>query len=100
MTGDEMKNGEDPEPDICMLHRANGLDEWCSSVECVFWRFIDAQDARISSRIGCGLQYHQLVSGLSARDAEWLLEMKKRLEHASPAGGRTRIFFHRRESKE
>lgn len=100
MTGDEMKNGEDPEPDICMLHKVNGLDEWCASEECVFWRFIDAQDAHISSRIGCGLQYHELVGGLSDREAEWLLAMKKRLQSASPKEGRARILFRRRESKE
>lgn len=95
---DNNKNGGQPEAEICMLHKVNGLDEWCSRHECIFWRFIEAQDVRVISRIGCGLQYHERIEGLSEEGAEWLLVMKKRLGNSSPASGRARILFYRRES--
>lgn len=94
------KNKPAKQPEICMLHQANGLKEWCTREECVFWRFIEAQDASVVSRVGCGLQYHDRIEGLSGESADWLLSMKKRLRSTSPKSGRARILFRRRESEE
>lgn len=93
------KTSEDVTVEICMLHKVNGLDDWCSRSECVFWRLIEAQDTGISNRVGCGLQFHGRIEGLSRKDAGWLMVMKKRLQSTTPTAGKARIIFRRRETK-
>ncbi|RJQ45352.1 MAG: hypothetical protein C4534_04690 [Gaiellales bacterium] len=81
----------------CQLHKANGLEAWCTRDECIYWRLIDAQDEGISNREACGLQHFGILERLEPDMAEWLLQVKKQLESSDPVTEKSRITFRRRE---
>lgn len=83
----------------CRLHKAQGLEAWCSRDKCIYWRLIDSQDLEMSNEHGCGLQFYEMLDRLSREKAEWLLKMKKRLENTTPEAGKSRITFKRREQE-
>jgi hypothetical protein len=83
----------------CRLHEANGLEAWCSREQCIYWRLLEVQDIEISNEYGCGLQFFQMIEGLSPEMAEWMLKMKKRLENTTPEAGKSRITFKIREQE-
>lgn len=83
--------------DKCKLHKANGIEAWCTRANCIYWRLLQSQDVDIGNDVGCGLQHYKIVDDLSPEMAEWLLSMKKRLENTTPDAGKSRITFRRRE---
>ncbi|MBI5870583.1 MAG: hypothetical protein HZB44_06455 [Actinobacteria bacterium] len=83
----------------CRLHKAQGLEAWCSRDKCIYWRLIESQDLDMSNEQGCGLQFYQMLDTLSPEMAEWLLKMKNRLENTTPEAGKSRITFKRREQE-
>lgn len=83
----------------CRLHKAQGLEAWCSRDKCIYWRLIEPQDLEASNKLGCGLQFYQMLDTLSPEMADWLLKMKSRLENTTPEAGKSRITFKRREQE-
>jgi hypothetical protein len=82
----------------CRLKHSVSIEAWCSREKCIFWRLVEAQDADISNRKGCGLQYFDFLDGMEPELARWLAEVKDRLEAAAPEEGKSRITFRYRES--
>lgn len=90
----------DQDREKCELHGANGLEEWCTRESCIFWRLLEAQkeqEEQVSNKDGCGLQHFNLIEGLDPGMAEWLLDMKLKLEGTNPDAAIARITFRRRE---
>lgn len=85
--------------EACRLYEANDLESWCTRKHCIYWRLLESQDVSVSNKIGCGLEHHGLMEGISSQTAKWLLSMKKRLEDTTPEIGKARIIFRRRERK-
>lgn len=87
------------ERERCKLHQARGLEAWCTRDRCIYWRLLEAQDVDMSNEQACGLQHYKITENLSTGMADWLLEMKKRLENTTPEAGKSRITFKRREQE-
>lgn len=83
----------------CRLHEAQGLEAWCSRDKCIYWRLLEVHDLEMSNEQGCGLQFYEMMEGLSPDMADWLLKMKKRLENTTPEAGKSRITFKLREQE-
>lgn len=81
----------------CQLQKARGIDAWCSRESCIYWRLLEPQDVDVSNVKGCGLQHYGIAADLTPEMAEWLHNMKKRLENTSPEAAKARITFRRRE---
>lgn len=94
-----MSENESIKREPCRLHEAKGLEAWCTRDRCIYWRLLEVQDLDISNDLGCGLQYYQMVEGLSPEMADWLLKMKNRLENSTPEAGKSRITFKHREKE-
>ncbi len=83
----------------CHLHRAQGLEAWCTRESCIYWRLLESQDYEPSNEDACGLQHYNIIDNVSPEMAAWLLQMKKRLENTTPEAGKSRITFKRREKE-
>ncbi|MHB8792331.1 MAG: hypothetical protein ACYC6O_03195 [Thermoleophilia bacterium] len=94
-----MNDNQEINREPCRLHKAQGLEAWCSRDNCIFWRLIEVQDLDMSNELGCGLQFYELLDSLTPEMAEWLLKMKQRLENTTPEAGKSRITFKRREQE-
>lgn len=90
-------NATEREP--CKLHKAQGMEAWCSRDKCIYWRLLEVQDLEVSNEQGCGLQFYEMLEGLTPEMADWLLKMKNRLENTTPEAGKARITFKRREQE-
>jgi hypothetical protein len=86
---------KDKEP--CLLQKARGIEAWCSRESCIYWRLLEPQDVEMSNEKGCGLQHYGIVGDITPEIAEWLTDMKKRLENTTPDAAKARITFRRRE---
>lgn len=88
---------EKPEKEMCHLHKAKGLDAWCTRDKCIYWRLLEAQDVDITNEIACGVRHFGILENVSPEMAEWLLSMKRNLENVTPEVAKARINFRRRE---
>lgn len=94
-----MAEVNEKEREKCKLHKAQDLDAWCTRERCIYWRLLESQDVDLSNDQGCGLQHYKILEQLKPEMADWLLEMKKRLENTTPEAGKSRITFTRREQE-
>lgn len=94
-----MAESNEKKREPCHLHKAQGLEAWCTRERCIYWRLLEAQDMKLSNKQGCGLRHHKVIKDLQPEMAKWLLAMKKRLENTTPEAGKSRITFTRREQE-
>lgn len=83
----------------CNLQEVLGIQAWCTRESCIYFRLLEPQDINLGEDETCGLLHNGLLNTLSPEMAEWLVEIKERLENTSPQAAKSRITFHRR-SKE
>jgi len=64
----------------CNLRHALGVEGVsCDAESCVFWRAVEHLDIAPAERVGCALEYFELLED-GEEVAGWLLSLKRRLE--------------------
>jgi len=92
-----MSSENNSQKEKCHLHKAQGIDAWCTRDKCIYWRLMEAQDVDMSNEVACGIRHFGVLDEVSPEMSEWLLNMKKSLENVTPEAAKARINFRRRE---